>query len=563
MSLSSSIRPPSSTLGAPQKTVRGPYANDALKVPPPTYPYAAGGRLPDTTRLSPSASFPLQSSSVAAAPPLESHSRGNFAKPTIEPYSDSVNHQLSRNNSHSIPLDSPSLDSDKGSVYDDGTRPFHVFREQQSNPPNAGNLPPQGYSAIPPHLNVPDNSVKERPSSRPPSRNDSVYSNPSAAGLMQNNRHSRSSSIQTNADDTVVMGSPTSVTPDVGSSSKTFTSVKLLLGQGGPQDQQPSATLSPTDVNGYNVPKRFSSTSDISLEESRSANTSRSASPAYRADVPHSVESGTDTEPENEPERPQTKRLPPAPPPKESKGTRPTAHDTETDLDTSKMSQFADVSGDLLESLHVEHMSHSTFIAPALPPIRFSLNTTDFSELLGSVGGMMSLRPLDDVAMLTRQKQDDNALTTSLVATPTLATNEEHAVLSPSETSDGQTPKLEDASPAILSSSLHDNEFSGPSDPRLYSDRAQITITEPESTMAVILGQNNSDLIYKRLQETSNIAKKTRAQHLQVDISLIDAVIEFIESQKAEYHDLKGKVEGMNVGHFPIFFRPSVLKLCR
>jgi hypothetical protein len=161
---------------------------------------------------------------------------------------------------------------------------------------------------------------------------------------------------------------------------------------------------------------------------------------------------------------------------------------------------------------------------------------------------MTSLKSLDDAAMLIRQKQNDSAFTPpSFVATPT---NEENATLPLSETSNSQAP----SSPAVHSSSdIYDNESSYPSDPRIYLDQTQITITEPESTNTLSLGQNTSDLIYKTLWESSNSAKKTGALHLHVDISLVDAIIKLIESQNAEYHNLTGKMEGMNVGNFLFF----------
>ena len=621
MSPSPSIRTPLGALRAPQKTARELYTNDASEALPPSYSQAAVGRPPDTTRLSPStSSFLSQSLSVTAVPIPEHPIRGNASKPTLEPHADSLGHQPSRYSQQSSSLASLGLDLDKRTTYDDGIRPLHVFRDQQSISPNVENLPSEvlqsnlpteglfatsfldkrrsinlspplspptvlpsstssdhsprpgclesqsfNYSAIPPHLTAPDDSFNEKPSSRPPSRNDSIYSNPSAAVPMQDGRHSRSSSIRANVDDTVVMSSPSSVMPDLDSSSIALFSVKPLPIQGEPQGKPSSATLSPTDVN---VQKRISSPSDISLE-GHSANDSRSASPAHRADVPHSIESGTDTENENENEneneleRPHIPRrtLPPAPPPKDSKGTRPITYETEADMNTSEMSQVGDVSEDLLESLRVERMSHSTFIAPALPPIRFSLNTTDFSELLGSVDGMTSLKSLDDAAMLIGQKQSDNAFTTppSFVTTPT---SEENATLPLSETSNSQAPTLEDASLALHpSSDIYDDEFSYPNNSRIYPDQTQITITEPESTIAVSLERNTSDLIYKTLQESSNSAKKTGARHLHVDISLVDAIIKLIESQKAD-HNLTGKMEGENVG-ISLFSSQSVLKLCR
>ena len=617
ISPSPSIRTPLGALRPPHKTVREPYTNDASEALPPSYSQAAGVKPLDPTRLSPTtSSFLSQSLSVTSVSPPEHPIRGNSSKPALEPHADSLGRQPSRYSQQSSPLASPDLDSDKRATYDDGIRPLHVFRDQQSNFPIVeslpsealqSNLPAEGfftapgvdkrrsinlslpllpptvlpssassdhspkpdclesqsvnYSAISSHLTAPDNSFKEKPSSRPPSRNDSIYSNLSAAGPMQDGRRSRSSSILANVDETVIMSSPSSVTRELDSSlkappsAKPLNSAKPLPIQGELQDKPSSATLSPIDVT---VQKRISSPSDISLE-GRSANDSRSASPAHRADVPRSVESETDTENENENEnelkRPK-KILPPAPPPKDSKGTRPITYETEADINTSEVSQVGDISEDLLESLHVERMSHSTFIAPALPPIRFSLNTTDFSELLGSVGGMTSLKSLDDAAMLIRQKQNNNAFTpSSLVATPT---SERNATLPLSETTNSQAP----TSASHSSSDIYVEESSYPSDPRIYPDQTQITITEPESTNAVSLGRNTSDLIYKTLRESSNSAKKTGARHLHVDISLVDAIIKHIESQKAEYHNLTGKMEGMNVGNFLFFYR-GLLKLCR
>ena len=604
MSSSPSNRTPLGALRAPQKTVREPYTNDTSEGLPPSYSQAAVGRPSDTTRLSPStSSFLSQSLSVTSVPNPEHLIRGNSSKPSLEPLADP---RPSRYGQQPSPLVSPGLVSDKRTTYDDGIRPLHVFRDQQSTLPNVesltaealqSNAPTEGFLAtsgfdkrrsinlslplspamvLPssassdhsprpgclesqsfdcsPHLTAPDNSFKEKQSSRPPSLNDSIYSNPSADSPMRDGCQSRSSSIQANVDDTVVMSSPSCVTPDLDSSLTALTSLKPSTIQGEPQDK-PSATLSPIDVN---VQKRISSSSDISLD-GRSANDSRSASPAHRVDVPHSIESGTDTENENEDEnelkRPHITRriLPPAPPPKDSKGTRPIAYEIEADINTSEMSQVGDVSEDLLESLRVERMSHSTFIAPALPPIRFSLNTTDFSELLGSVGGMTSLKSLDDAAMLIRQKQNDNTFTpASFVA------SEENSTLPFSETSNSQLIP-EGASPAVhssrSSSDINDDEPSHPSESRIYPDQTQITITEPESTIAVSLGRNTPDLIYKTLQESLNNAKKTGAQHLHVDINLVDAIIKLIESQKVEYHNLTGKMEGMNVGNFPFFRR--------
>src|ERR1700734_4485148 len=111
MPLSPSIRTPlGGALRAPQKTVREPYTNDPSEPLPPSYSQAAGGRPPDTSRLSPStSSFLSQSLSVTAVPPSEHHIRGNSSKPALESYSDSLGHQLSRYSQQSSSLASPGL----------------------------------------------------------------------------------------------------------------------------------------------------------------------------------------------------------------------------------------------------------------------------------------------------------------------------------------------------------------------------------------------------------------------------------------------------------------------
>jgi hypothetical protein len=85
----------------------------------------------------------------------------------------------------------------------------------------------------------------------------------------------------------------------------------------------------------------------------------------------------------------QTSHPPPALPFKTPLHQSPDVSTTDLDPDHSVISQTnsADGSDEQLESSPVEGTSHSTFIAPALPPIRFSMNSSNFSDLLGAVGG--------------------------------------------------------------------------------------------------------------------------------------------------------------------------------
>ncbi|KAI0317192.1 hypothetical protein OF83DRAFT_1059040 [Amylostereum chailletii] len=161
------------------------------------------------------------------------------------------------------------------------------------------------------------------------------------------------------------------------------------------------------------------------------------ASPSHKVDVPHSIESGTDTDPEgdgSEKRSDSSHGRPPVPPPKEGNGppwnesslrhpqttprndltpraeklhARPEPHhhvpkpiSQDDSFDSSNDDQD---SSD--ESSPIERASHSTFIAPALPPIRFSMGGGDFSDLLKSVGGRNSIRSFDQLIQVSEDSQ--------------------------------------------------------------------------------------------------------------------------------------------------------------
>lgn len=139
-------------------------------------------------------------------------------------------------------------------------------------------------------------------------------------------------------------------------------------------------------------------------------------SPAHFVDVPHGIESETDTEAESEEVHiigysatPDEDDVPPALPPKEptASSMRPPLLRVDTN-DISAERSFSDsghpdsedgTSEMSPESSPVEKTSHATFIAPALPPMRFSVTPSDFSDLLKTVGsgnGLTSLGLLEE-----------------------------------------------------------------------------------------------------------------------------------------------------------------------
>ena len=297
----------------------------------------------------------------------------------------------------------------------------------------------------------------------------------------------------------------------------------------------------------------MSSSSNLSVER-YSGPTSRSTSPAYRADVPHGVESGTDTEPENEsdiPARQSTDSQPPMPPPKDpsrdSTRSSLTVSENALDYDYSDLSsQLGDISDDMADSQAVESMSHSTFIAPALPPIRFSMNAKDFDDLLTSVGNIPPPKPQETKSL--KKSEPTPATPPPSAATPdarfdvsfsaqdikqALATNNSSLAGVPEEhDSDDQT-----ASKGQPGSSQDDNR---------RSDRS----SEAVPTINVSpTGHADSDVtvLLQELKENISAAKDRGAQQIRIDVDSAASIIQHLEARSNDYKQLKSKLDGMNV----------------
>jgi len=127
-----------------------------------------------------------------------------------------------------------------------------------------------------------------------------------------------------------------------------------------------------------------------------------------RADVPHDIERGTETDGDaNESMQNDGSDIPPALPPKRLKTQDSTISTTDIDLDFSAVSQSsADGSDELLESSTVQRTSHATFIAPALPPIRFSMTGADFADIIGPAGSNPPSKAMEQLAKLSEEQPD-------------------------------------------------------------------------------------------------------------------------------------------------------------
>ncbi|KAJ7045423.1 RhoGAP-domain-containing protein [Mycena alexandri] len=305
----------------------------------------------------------------------------------------------------------------------------------------------------------------------------------------------------------------------------------------------------------------------------RPSSRSRSDTPSSlsrRADVPHNVESGTDTEAEGE----SHSDSPPPPPPKETKSATQSPPNRLAPLgDDADASMQLDSSDDMSESSPVEHTSHSTFIAPALPPIRFSMTTADFSDLFNSAEGQKASRR--HLANISEDINGNVPMTppptassvfsseSSLMTPTTDSTFTADSLSTSTRTSEdgGNAPATRYVSPAPRFQSLGKKPLSavnGSDHVTTESARARsssesqpqqparVTITRAESANAVpTLNNDQASMVMLRLQEALADAQSRGAQQLKLDRGFIEAILGAMESRDSEYTSLKSKFDGV------------------
>ncbi|KAF9452345.1 RhoGAP-domain-containing protein [Macrolepiota fuliginosa MF-IS2] len=541
-----------------------------------------------------SPSFP-SNPAVTVAPPPETE-RPNPAKSSTLP----------------VPPPDPNTDPDgRRRSYDDGVRPLHVLFGQKPTSNNATLRPDTGPSmsegltvtsrqekrrSINPGLVLPNFSAalpsmntnatlspvsatfsahspalpggSEPPLSRggqgevsrPTSQGSSIHSYHSFVTSTEKElTRSRSSSVATldNEDRTVVLkpSQSRSREPSRSPSPAVHTTTSQIDGPGSRSHPQ---------VNG----NRLSSTSNLSAEERGSAVSSRSNSPYHQIDVPRGIEDGSDSDAAGEAASPMPdhrRSLPPIPPPK--------SDDDELDVqspvlsegpDASVLSQ-QDVSDDMSESSPVERTSHATFIAPALPPIRFSMTGSDFSELLNSVQGPSPLKSLDGMAALLQETStEDPFVPPKTSSEATLA-----ATPSPPLTADEHTPRRQTKTSATEERAVFNKPLevrkkssaeNGPlpalnpppnpierkpsKDELKPTNDSQTTIAE-SSPGQPTPRRSGPDSIAEQLREAFKGSQEHGAKQIRLDVDFVEAIIATLDSRKAAYGELKEKFDGM------------------
>ncbi|KAG1870239.1 RhoGAP-domain-containing protein [Suillus subalutaceus] len=287
-------------------------------------------------------------------------------------------------------------------------------------------------------------------------------------------------------------------------------------------------------------------------------------SPSHRADVPHGIESGTDTDVEGDGSRKSSDDSPsptaPAPPvpPKEHRA-KARANELKLDIDPDA-SAVSHMDSNSDESSPVERTSVATFIAPALlPPIRFSMTGSDFSDFLRSIAegddsrkdeSLPSPAAARSAACVDRINgaKDPRERTISTASQPP----HDHQ-RDPSNSSQLLDAEAKD----LLSSLPHDFLSRGRSSseshyPSLHSltrmhlwipMRASSSLS-PDSTISTPINSDSYDLVIRRLHEILDDASEHGYQQLKLDKNFVWTIITSMKQRRIEHGELKHKYDG-------------------
>lgn len=349
-------------------------------------------------------------------------------------------------------------------------------------------------------------------------------------------------------------------------------------------------------ANGHTKPPRL----DVSKSERSSPQGSNGdrmgmmtpTSPSHRADVPHGVESGTDTEAESSNGRKSDDDVDvsvsslPRPHPK----PRPEALKLNLDHDVSAISQL----NGSAESSPVERTSIATFIAPALPPIRFSMSGGDFSDFLKSVGGIPSLKSLDEIAQQeeappksptsinTLIPQDNvGKPSTDVTDAPPGNSNTSSGSVAPSSSADdteatdtvpnmshlfiprGRAASESQASPSHGTPKrerVDSNASLNITPSTSHHSTTRITVTSPtDGSVPSPVASETHSLVIRRLQEALSDANARGLQQLRFEKLFVEAILISLEQRFREHAELKDKYDRTKVTLYPLMIVPCLM----
>ncbi|KAI0256026.1 hypothetical protein BJV78DRAFT_433609 [Lactifluus subvellereus] len=356
----------------------------------------------------------------------------------------------------------------------------------------------------------------------------------------------------------------------------------------------------------------------IDVEKSRAGYGKRPMSPAYKAaspahkvDVPHGIESGTDTS-DGERELSTDERNQLSPLPSKEKEAKSRRRPLEPELDAkrptspevSREVSFISSAGDADsedESSPVERVSRSTFIAPAHPPIRFSISANGFQELLSLVDprNRSSLQGIEELVKLNEDAamRLDASLNPDVDATQNEGRRSSTPASNATPTTFGYSSPADNSSVTTISapsSQGHDDSFvmldspggaasdllqrqrsirnAVPTSSRSSSELshgaptsdgrrvrldsnsshqigagspepgAHITVTAPDLSVPRSAKLDPSHAVIKRLQDALQDSGRRGTTQITLDQEFVQAIVMMVEQRRDENVQMKGKL---------------------
>jgi hypothetical protein len=214
-------------------------------------------------------------------------------------------------------------------------------------------------------------------------------------------------------------------------------------------------------------------------------------------------------------------------------------------------------------------LSHA-FIAPALPPIRFSMSA-DLSDLLRNVGG--GGRPSLEQLQALADAQDGSASSGGTPpATPSSAESEAlrtpassrattvedgGARLKPAAVEDGESPTPTFAisfnrdAPRLLVNGQEedDEEDQGRDAPpaRALSPPETARERDMAQTRARERERERADVVTRRVQEVLTDANQRRVTHIKLDLPFVQAISDVLDQRQKEINQMKARFDGAKV----------------
>ncbi|KAF8622354.1 hypothetical protein AX15_007086 [Amanita polypyramis BW_CC] len=304
------------------------------------------------------------------------------------------------------------------------------------------------------------------------------------------------------------------------------------------------------------------------LTTQNAVNGRNSPSSAAQADVPRSVESETDNEMEiganSSTNEVQLQAPPPPPPPKDDKTCEvlnAEASDFEPDASTTSY----DSTNNETDILPATRAPHTAYVVPALPPIRFSMNSADFTDLLNTVSGLRSrdafthsepngndmVPQSNPGTRITKQATERAAIQSPqqmIEAVISTVSESKGNGLKPNPTGDVITSEFRSMSEVSVVEGLSSVPVGSPSTfldsvtPPSITNGAAGAMSNSSDQPAPPLADEGTDTILLRLKD---VLLDVNEDKILLDRKVLESVLSTCETQHAKHVELKARLDGI------------------